>query len=352
MLQFIVVKFLPTAEDDNVYYEVALAKWLVQIDKNMIGKILWPKNNSIAGKLVRSEARADETWQQLEVEVKRYYETYIAARNAARGFEQFASAYESDSGCQMGRGMRRKRFINPFSSDDDSSSSDRSKKCKQDKSKSKIPAAPLPPPFAANSSPRKSLNIALKENINPLIVVSNKKQGKTVTAPTTASVKQNKLLHKIINLRQQAADKAQQRKKAMSLENIYKLPVKMKVVHSTLCSEPLEQNFETNESCKSDSQSSSIVSSLNMQLIEESSLGNEMFNDTQSGSFYQSPSNKIQNPIQIQRPCNLSTISDIHQKSSRELNEFATEEIDETDSLTLSQTASTNWNTGLVLYIL
>lgn len=73
ILQFIVVKFLPAAKDDNVYYEVALAKWLVQIDTNMIGKIFWPKNNSIAGKLVRSEARADETWQQLEVEVKRYY---------------------------------------------------------------------------------------------------------------------------------------------------------------------------------------------------------------------------------------------------------------------------------------
>lgn len=132
----------------------------------------------------------------------------------------------------MGRGMRRKRLINPFLSDDDSSSSNRSKKCKQDKSKSKIPAAPLPLLLPANSSPRKSLNIASKENINPLIVVSNKKQGKTVTASTsastTASVKQNKLLQKIINLRQQAADKAQQRKKAMSLKNIHKLPVKKK----------------------------------------------------------------------------------------------------------------------------
>lgn len=38
MLQFIVVKFLPTQEDDDLYYEVALAKWIVQIDKN----IFWP----------------------------------------------------------------------------------------------------------------------------------------------------------------------------------------------------------------------------------------------------------------------------------------------------------------------
>jgi hypothetical protein len=46
---------------------------LIEIDENIFGKIFWPKNNAIAGKLVRSEARADETWQQLEVEVKRYY---------------------------------------------------------------------------------------------------------------------------------------------------------------------------------------------------------------------------------------------------------------------------------------
>ncbi|XP_029678800.1 uncharacterized protein LOC115244923 isoform X2 [Formica exsecta] len=221
---FIVVKFLPTQEDDDLYYEVALAKWIVQIDKNMSEKIFWPKNDAIAGKLVRSETRANETWPQLEVEVKKYYETYIAARNVAMGFEEFASAYESDSGCQMGRGMRRKRFMNLVSSDDDSSSSD-TKKCKQDKSRSKIPTAPLPPPPPAGLSfLRKSLNIASKENITPLTIVSNKKQSKTAippsAAPITAGTRQNKLLHKIINLRQQAADKAQQRKKAMSLENI------------------------------------------------------------------------------------------------------------------------------------
>lgn len=55
------MKFLPTQEDDDLYYEVALAKWIVQIDKNMSEKIFWPKNDAIAGKLVRSEARANET---------------------------------------------------------------------------------------------------------------------------------------------------------------------------------------------------------------------------------------------------------------------------------------------------
>lgn len=118
--------------------------------------------------------------------------------------------------------------MNLVSSDDDSSSSD-TKKCKQDKSRSKIPTAPFPPPPPAGLSfLRKSLNIASKENITPLTIVSNKKQSKTAippsAAPITAGTRQNKLLHKIINLRQQAADKAQQRKKAMSLENIRKLP--------------------------------------------------------------------------------------------------------------------------------
>jgi len=47
-----------------------------------------------------------------------FIETYTAARNATKSFEEFASAYESDSGCQMGRGMRRKRLMNPFSSSD------------------------------------------------------------------------------------------------------------------------------------------------------------------------------------------------------------------------------------------
>lgn len=64
---------MPTSEDDNVYYEVALAKWLVRIDDEMKGILLWPNNDAVAGKLVRSEAKADETWRQLEVEVKRYY---------------------------------------------------------------------------------------------------------------------------------------------------------------------------------------------------------------------------------------------------------------------------------------
>jgi len=53
------VKFLSTSDDDDVYYEAALGKWLIEIDENMFGKIFWPKNNAIAGKLVRDKSRWD-----------------------------------------------------------------------------------------------------------------------------------------------------------------------------------------------------------------------------------------------------------------------------------------------------
>lgn len=37
ILQFIVVKFLSTDNDEDDYYEVALSKWLKNLDENMIG---------------------------------------------------------------------------------------------------------------------------------------------------------------------------------------------------------------------------------------------------------------------------------------------------------------------------
>jgi len=96
--------------------------------------------------------------------------------------------------------------MDTFSSSD-SSDSDSTKKLKQNKLRSKVPKAPPPPLFPSGLSyMTKSLNIASKENIAPLTVVSKKKQGKTATAflkPTTAIINQHKLLHKIVNLRQQ-----------------------------------------------------------------------------------------------------------------------------------------------------
>lgn len=253
----------------------------------------------------------------------------------------------------MGRGMRRKRFMNLVSSDDDSSGSD-TKKCKQDKSRSKIPTAPLPPPPPAGlSSLRKSLNIASKENITPLTIVSNKKQSKTAippsAAPTTAGTRQNK---------------AQQRKKAMFLENIRKLPVRKKTVYSTLYSESPVKAFEASGSCRSESQSSSLTSSIvsNSQFVEQSSYSSKMSNDIQSPlpqSLYRSLSDKIQNPVtQTQYLCSSSASDYIHRTSPKEFSEFvATEDRSEIDiepdelSLTSSQTALTsNLTIGTIIF--
>lgn len=257
--------------------------------------------------------------------------TYIAARNAAKGFEKFASAYESDSGCQMGRG-KRKKHINRFSSSDDSSDSD-TKTCKQSKSGSKIPATPLPPPLPFPSSLTKSFNVASKENIPTLTVVSNKKQGKTATASppvsVTATSNQYKLLHKIVNLRQQAADKAQQRKKAMSLENIRKLAVRKKAVDSTLRSELPMKAFETDGSCKSKPQSS--INSSSSSHISEMSTE---IRSHSSRSLCRSPSHETLNPC-LSTP---STSDYTHQIQPREFEfvENKTETDAETDELSLA----------------
>lgn len=54
VLQFVVVKFLSTNDnkDDNEYDEVALSKWLKNLDENMIGNIFWPGDKSQIGTLV------------------------------------------------------------------------------------------------------------------------------------------------------------------------------------------------------------------------------------------------------------------------------------------------------------
>ncbi|KYN09524.1 hypothetical protein ALC57_18362 [Trachymyrmex cornetzi] len=198
--------------------------------------------------------------------------TYCAARNTAKGFEKFSSAYESESGCQMGRGKRKRRLFNPFSSDDSSDSEN--KKCKLDKLKSKIPAAPVPPsPLAGISSLTKLLNTTSKENIAEVTIAPNMKQDKRATASpvlTATSTKRNKFLQQVINHRQQAAEKALQRKKAMALENIHKLSVKKKAIDSRSCCKVPVTASESGENCKSTSQFSSISSPSNSQSVEQS----------------------------------------------------------------------------------
>jgi len=189
----------------------------------------------------------------------------------------------------------------------------------------------------------KSLNIASKENIDPLTVVSKKKQGKTTTvfsAPTTA-INQHTLLHKIVNLRQQAANKAQQRKEAMSLENIHKL--KKKTIDSTLCSEVQRKTFEAGGSDKSEPQSPSILSPSYLHKHIEKSLhppsqSSEILNDNQ---FLFQP---VLDETQILCLSSPSTSDNTHQTSPRKFVAAKDRKNKDTDSEPdeLSQPSSQN----------
>jgi len=53
-LQFVIVRFLATNDDEDEYYEVAFSNWLQDLDENMIGNILRPRDDSVAGTLVRT----------------------------------------------------------------------------------------------------------------------------------------------------------------------------------------------------------------------------------------------------------------------------------------------------------
>lgn len=243
----------------------------------------------------------------------------------------------------MGRGMRKKRTnVFPYDEDYDSSSGSDSKKLK--KSKLKILAAPSPPPLLLinQSSQMKTLSIASIENSPQVTIVSNKKQGKTASkAPVTAASNKHKLLEKIKNLRQQAADKAQQRKKAMSLENVRKVAMRKKTVKNTLCSELSVKAFETDKSSKSKPQSSSIVS-LNSQTVKNTSSSShisEMSTDSRSPL----PQSLCRSPDKIQNPCLSPTHSSNHSSKKtppREFEYVATENRSETDTESDEQTPS------------
>lgn len=183
--------------------------------------------------------------------------------------------------------------------------------------------------------------VASKENIPTLTIVSNKKQKKIATAslvPATNS-NQHKLLHKIVNLRQQAADKAEQRKKAMSLENIRKLAARKKTVYSTLCFEPVKAS-ETDGNCKSKPQSS--IESYSSSHISKISTD---IRSHSSPSFCRSSSHETLNPC-LSTP---STSNYTHQQTPpREFEFVVTENKSETDtdsdetSLVPSQPTSTS----------
>lgn len=254
----------------------------------------------------------------------------------------------------MGRGKRKKRLFNPLS-DDDSSGSSETKKWKQDKLRSKIPAVSLPPPFLAGSSLlTKSSSVASKENIAQLTVVPKRKQSKTAIASSASAAtttNRNKFMQKVINLRHQAAEKAEQRKKAMSLEYIQKLSTTKKAVDSTLCCEVPVKISGAGENSKSAPQSS-IMLSLNPQSVKQSSDSSEKSDEIQfpsTQSLHCSLSDKTEN-LCLCLSTNSPTSDYIHQTPSSKF--LATEDRNERDtesdevSTAISQTVSTSTRTA------
>lgn len=74
LLQFVVLRFFSTLEDDSEYFEVGLAKWLIgTLDDNMVGETKWPPKKTSATNLIKTETPYDPAWQTFRVQVMRFY---------------------------------------------------------------------------------------------------------------------------------------------------------------------------------------------------------------------------------------------------------------------------------------
>ncbi|CAL1685227.1 unnamed protein product [Lasius platythorax] len=119
---FVVLKFLPTNEDPDTYFDVGLRKWIcTDLDDEMCGKTYWPPNSNSVTQLVKTEESSKTNWPKHDMEVKRFYNTYPKARAAISGFLA-DSNYETEIEQHMGRGKRRKKIRQITSSDSDSDS--------------------------------------------------------------------------------------------------------------------------------------------------------------------------------------------------------------------------------------
>ncbi|XP_077257952.1 uncharacterized protein LOC143895047 isoform X1 [Temnothorax americanus] len=142
---FVVLKFLPTNEDPDIYIDVGLRKWIcTDLDDEMCGQTYWPSNLKSVTQLVKTEQSFKTEWPKLDVEIKRFYNTYPQAREAVSGFLA-DSNYETEIEQNMGRG-KRKRKARQIESDSDTDSSVLSKIT------TKIIPAPPAMPFKKVSS--------------------------------------------------------------------------------------------------------------------------------------------------------------------------------------------------------
>lgn len=72
--QFVVLKFLPTNEDPDIYIDVGLRKWIcTDLDDEMCGQTYWPLNPKSVTQLVKTEQSFKTDWPKHDVEIKRFY---------------------------------------------------------------------------------------------------------------------------------------------------------------------------------------------------------------------------------------------------------------------------------------
>ncbi|EZA48415.1 hypothetical protein X777_13805, partial [Ooceraea biroi] len=97
---FVVFKFILENDNNDIYYDVGLTKWLIGVNEDMEGETYWPPHNIEAGSLIRKEVDADKTWPKFRVRIKRYHGTYLIL---------FISLVFRSLECICGRG-----FVNNF----------------------------------------------------------------------------------------------------------------------------------------------------------------------------------------------------------------------------------------------
>ncbi|KAK3926982.1 X-linked retinitis pigmentosa GTPase regulator [Frankliniella fusca] len=109
---FIVVKFLPTAEDSEEYVDVSLESWIVgEMDDDMKVWMHWPGDKA-ATNFVRTQHPVDKKWKSFHVQVLRYYDTYLRARvGASKLVDDSTYDTEVEESQPKRRRIRNSKFI-------------------------------------------------------------------------------------------------------------------------------------------------------------------------------------------------------------------------------------------------
>ncbi|XP_011688260.1 PREDICTED: uncharacterized protein LOC105450208 isoform X4 [Wasmannia auropunctata] len=164
---FVVIKFInktiKKGSDDDTAYEVGLAKWIVDLNEDMIGTTKWPPPSVDAGKLIRKEASPNSNWPVSSVEVIRYFDTVRRAREALKRLvDEGLTSYETER--ELGRGKRKKRPPTKYTDDDeDSDISEYSKKKQQSLSDDSDSTDSVPQKIRSQKTERQRLSQKLKE---------------------------------------------------------------------------------------------------------------------------------------------------------------------------------------------